>query len=925
MTNNLRVLKKDLKSFAKRVKDFKYTESALITFLLTGLIELTGASFNLFSAENEIQAQTKAINTSITNLKSDFRFARHENDKLLRKTNLELVKLMEQGDHVVKSPWSSWQYGINGFYNSWQGSYKGRGDKTADYKYERDKTMSKTKYEAYPHTLYGNTTELGLKQEPNASIPVSASLTPLIPKVKYANVSMAVDISELPSFTPRTVNPPEKPNIDTIVSVEAPKFNLVAESLANGDERYYDNASSGKGGGVIESVALLDGNFITERVSNNDGNAYPSGFGDHWRDYGKWTYAYEKYDVMSPFVNGVTSDAPGALVLPNDGTVFTDLYRIKTDTASNKTGFIRMVSEGNNDLATFGPAGSVTSPLFSSTMINNSKILYARKNLVDNQTNIPENKHKIKELVHLDTHVAKNIATEKTYLDKALAKLDIPTRNKVNEAWTDFAGIANAKGITNSQTFVNSGTSILEGERVAFTNSYDHFNNGNYQPYYAATVINTGNVVIHPMKVGTQELNKDSAAFVVSAESYGGYGVPQILYNSGNVDIYNKDSAVYFINPNPYERTGNTKARRDITIVNRNTSGDGNINLYGEKGIGVYIKTPNYVRQLNLDFSNKSYTSNSSDDWAPITMYGDKNIGLYIEKVGNDTSTEEGGILANTSIKRASDTGKAAVVGNFSVNIGDSSNSGNKRYQSTNTVTPNSSRVSIQNATIDKSITEGVPDTFDLNTNQDNTIEGSIGIFSNYNIDFSKTGDGTKVARNGADDNTGTTSGVQKSGHQIRIFGNTKNNIGVLTGNDADYKLGAGSVELSGANSIDNTGILVGGSIGTGGAPSHETDGTVTGDVVMIKGTATVTPTSVTGGSDRGNRAITAIGKDSNSNPNPNSVTVNAVDSDKATNSITLVADEGAQITVNDPAVGNTVISTPIKCRIKNHKFSFQK
>ena len=106
MTNNLTVLKKDLKSFAKRVKDFKYTESALITFLLTGLIELTGVSFNLFSAENEIQEQTKAINTSITNLKSDFRFARHENDKLLRKTNLELVKLMEQGDHVVKSPWS---------------------------------------------------------------------------------------------------------------------------------------------------------------------------------------------------------------------------------------------------------------------------------------------------------------------------------------------------------------------------------------------------------------------------------------------------------------------------------------------------------------------------------------------------------------------------------------------------------------------------------------------------------------------------------------------------------------------------------------------------------------------------------------------------------------------------------------------------
>ena len=35
MTNNLLNLKKDLKSFAKKCKDFKYTDSALLTFLLT--------------------------------------------------------------------------------------------------------------------------------------------------------------------------------------------------------------------------------------------------------------------------------------------------------------------------------------------------------------------------------------------------------------------------------------------------------------------------------------------------------------------------------------------------------------------------------------------------------------------------------------------------------------------------------------------------------------------------------------------------------------------------------------------------------------------------------------------------------------------------------------------------------------------------
>ena len=40
MTNNLKKLKQELKSFAKRVKDFKYTDAALISFLLTGAIEM---------------------------------------------------------------------------------------------------------------------------------------------------------------------------------------------------------------------------------------------------------------------------------------------------------------------------------------------------------------------------------------------------------------------------------------------------------------------------------------------------------------------------------------------------------------------------------------------------------------------------------------------------------------------------------------------------------------------------------------------------------------------------------------------------------------------------------------------------------------------------------------------------------------------
>ena len=972
MTNNLRVLKKDLKSFAKRVKDFKYTESALITFVLTGLIGLTGVSFNLFSAENEIQAQTKAINTSITNLKSDFRFARHENDKLLRKTNLELVKLMEQGDHVVKSPWSSWQYGINGFYNSWQGSYKGRGDKTADYKYERDKTMSKTKYEAYPHTLYGNTTELGLKQEPNASIPVSATLNPLIPKVKHANVSMAVDISELPSFTPRTVNPPEKPNIDTTVSVEAPKFSLTGESFANYGERFFDaskilkrlNSTTGglkssydneNGGGVIESVTILNGNFVTERVGNLGGGQQGASYdyGDRYRYSGEWEYAYNNYGVENTFSGALQSDNPAIIAKSTTTTLTAPFHTItypstvmggittavlmpggkvtgvnsaKRTTTDGKTGFFRMANHighlGNN----------------SAMMLNNGNIIYARKNLAL-ETHTDGYEQPIRELVHLDTHGAADINTStgdgKKLFDSLSNNSELNANSsEIKKAYNDFISIATAKGLAKSQTFINSGTTVIEGERVAFTNSYDHSNNmpnGNWM----ATVINTGNITIHPMYVsgsnvhpiGTNgyysferdELNSDAAVFVVSPEVYTQgsnpvNGIPQLLYNSGNIELYNKNSAVFFINPDPYERRNNTTARRDITIVNRK-----DIKMYGKKDVGVYIKTPNFVRQLNLDFSD---TQSSAGTFKPMTLYGDNSIGLYIENVDDreksatNATKSTGSAPSITKASAGSVTGKTSVVyGNFAVDIGDSSNNGNQKYKSLNKVTTNDTSIPSINSTN----TEGTPHEFILNNVEVDSagnvvtdssgnpveipqIENSYGIFSNYNIDFSDT-------------SVSGTTGINKFGHQIRIFGNTKNNIGVLTGNDADYKLGAGSVELSGANSIDNTGILVGGSIGTGGTPSHETDGTVTGDVVMIKGTATVTPTSVTGGSDRGNRAITAIGKDSNNNPN--SVTVNAVDSDKATNSITLVADEGAQITVNDPAVGNTVISTPISAGLK--------
>ena len=219
MTNNLLNLKKDLKSFAKKCKDFKYTDSALLTFLLNGMLISTGEMFAETVTKSQINSQVSQINTSINQMRTDFKRARAENNKLIRDTNLELTQLMEQGDHVTKSPWSSWQFGINDFYNDWHGTYKGKGDKKASYVFERDKSLiNRSSYPGRIETQYGATT-LGLVREPNAAMDVSAGLTPksvnkIAPKFTVQGAG-----GGLPPFEPKVISPPNAPQQPSPVNI----------------------------------------------------------------------------------------------------------------------------------------------------------------------------------------------------------------------------------------------------------------------------------------------------------------------------------------------------------------------------------------------------------------------------------------------------------------------------------------------------------------------------------------------------------------------------------------------------------------------------------------------------------------------------------------------------------------------------------
>ncbi|BBM56910.1 autotransporter beta-domain protein [Leptotrichia trevisanii] len=224
MTNNIRKIKQDLRAYAKRCKDVHYTESLLITFLVTGMLFTAN---NLFSApkNTSIESQRQTISTSIKTIHQQVKATRKENEKLLKNTNLELIRLMEQGDHVVKSPWSSWQYGINYFNNNWNGTYKGRGNKQADVKYERAKSKIGGTYEG---NKYG-VTELAKITEPIASIPLDASVTPKSIYKTAPKFTVSGPAGSLPAFETRTVDAPNAPadiivNSPTIVTSTVPRF-----------------------------------------------------------------------------------------------------------------------------------------------------------------------------------------------------------------------------------------------------------------------------------------------------------------------------------------------------------------------------------------------------------------------------------------------------------------------------------------------------------------------------------------------------------------------------------------------------------------------------------------------------------------------------------------------------------------------------
>ena len=294
--NNLYMVEKNLRSIAKRYKGVKYSLGLAILFLMMGL---SAFSQEVMSTE-EIAASKENLRSSVGTLQNKVEAARKENQKAIDGLKLELIQLMEQGDQVVKSPWASWQFGMNYMYDNWGASYKGRGDKAEKYPYEGIFTRSENPYERYTSPDSKNYSLLekssnpqsastnrrgGLKsyglagtktvKEPIVGFEVSAGINPRVfnaPTVTPLNATQP-NLPRAINFVPPTITTPSpNPSNVSIVSVTLDPYGNGGGRTMLGKDKNIDGSytlsqsTSGYTNAIME-YGTTGGNYFSSESS----------------------------------------------------------------------------------------------------------------------------------------------------------------------------------------------------------------------------------------------------------------------------------------------------------------------------------------------------------------------------------------------------------------------------------------------------------------------------------------------------------------------------------------------------------------------------------------------------------------------------------------------------------------------------------
>ena len=555
----------------------------------------------------EINTSKGNLRNSIGNLQEKINNARTENAKEVQGLKLELVQLMEQGNQVVKSPWSSWQFGANFMYSKWNGTYKGRGDKLTEGAIINRSANSLdplAKNIAVPNlksTSYGST-DLNIVEEPNASIYITKSTNygstdlNIVEKPK-TSVSLTTGIEDLnikkepntsvfvvatgiapviidkgttkkpqenniffkfPFFEETTVRVPVTPTIDEPNDpIGAPSANFIGRQFNGINNKYSywhtDNSIGGADGNLYQT-SVEKGEVLKRRGGTVNRIQLKN---------------YQRGQIQVKPVN-----VDGAVEPPRDANISGDV----------PTFFMSLV---DIPYSYFGKDSKLS-------LIN-------KNNNVDEQV-----------FIHFESKGNPNDKFDKLKTDGHISTEEF---NEIRK-YTDDIDFKNNQG--GELYHVNRGTVELGGTGVRYIQtSFAGGNSGNR----VNLIENRGNIISMNYEEGDTKTSSN-AIFAYIGDTATSYTGTQNIYvnnKTGKISMYGEKGYFGVFSAN---NGGNSTLRgpRDISFIN-----DGEVNLYGRNSIGLFIDPYD-----SDEFSAKSnFIMNK-----PINLQGDNSVGLYISYGG---------------------------------------------------------------------------------------------------------------------------------------------------------------------------------------------------------------------------------------------------------------------------------------------------
>ena len=749
MSNNLQKLAKDLRAFAKRCKDIKYTRALLFVFLLTGLLSMAAPADNVETARRD-------LNTSITDMKKLFREAKQENNKLMKGSNLELIQLMEQGDQVVKSPWSSWQYGMNYFYNSWTGTYKGRGDKTPNQKYER---FSSSKFAAYSGGKYG-TTDLNSKViEPISSVPIDAAVKPKIATIK------TVDSVDEPKLVTPTLNisvSTVAPSSTTVPSITPPSITIPGITMSNvsGFTLIFPNS-----GDIAPGKHLINGSY---EVSINNSTRYLSAQSDRPAPAAiEYAMFHEFGGNYSPISKDETITMEGVAEADNtyiDGSGNKRFYGggsrfAYVDDVRNSASGVTFTLKNNATINLVGPAIAA---------IVNEETSYTDGNVTTNITNVGRINDESEQLTYNDEYEGTLRATIST-AEGGSRKFKVNSWKKIGYK----VGIAQTTEETISHT---SGT------------NYELFNGSTDSNNFSVDFekkFNTANSGTNPFSSGTTKI--DGSTMMINGQnvvSSGGVIHFSGDYSTGIQVASAKIPVVSSSWPAGTPTTWSDNGSR--SLVRANNKADGYMQLDGAYSYGMKLAgAALYVQDNDWETKKNQNTVGAIDSYMA-------NNGLILIS-GSYDKAKKGSSAGMVKLQEAKWSSLKTIFNNGKIYVAGNNNSGILLE-------------SIYNDTVTNNGTITVDKAYNLFNNPDNTV--------NYSSAVATSNAGIRIQSfKTTDAATGNLVGVNKGTINLN---NGSGNVGIYAYDveNTNNIMGGNSYKILGKNTANSTINVAGTNVG---------------------------------------------------------------------------------------------------------------